>query len=58
MLPCIKQVTTMYKQAFNDFKEIMRDKHERKEFLGGFACVIAMMVITYFWLVIASVIQR
>ena len=57
MLPCIKQVTTMYKQVFNDFKAIMRDKHERNEFLGGFAFVLAMFAVTYFWLWIAYAVQ-
>lgn len=47
----------MYKQIYNDFKEIMRDKHERKEFIGGFACVIAMFAVMYVWLWIAYAIQ-
>ena len=47
----------MYKQVFNDFKEIMRDKHERKEFIGGFACVIAMFTVMYFGLWIAYAIK-
>ena len=47
----------MYKQVFNDFKEIMRDKRERKEFLGGFACVVAIFVWLYAALWIAYAIQ-
>ena len=39
-------------QVIRDFKAIMADKHERKEFIGGFACVIAVMVILYMMIVI------
>ncbi len=42
----------MYKEIFNDFKDIMRDKKERKEFLGGFACVLAVMAECYFAILI------
>ena len=47
----------MYKQIYIDFKDIMRDKHERKEFIGSFACVIAMFAAMYMWLLIAYAIQ-
>ena len=40
------------KQTIRDFKVIMADKHERKEFIGSFACVIAMMVVMYITIVI------
>jgi hypothetical protein len=42
----------MYKEIFNDFKDIMRDKKERKEFLGGFACVLVAMAECYFAILI------
>lgn len=34
-------------QTIRDFKAIMADKRERKEFIGGLACVIVMMLIAY-----------
>ena len=37
----------MYRQVFNDFKAIMRDKNERKEFIGGFASYIVMFALVY-----------
>ena len=40
------------RQTIRDFKAIMADKNERKEFIGGFACVLAMMVILYMVIVI------
>ena len=47
----------MYKKIYNDFKDIMRDKRERKDFIGGIACVIAMFAVMYVWLWIAYAIQ-
>ena len=47
----------MFKETINDFKEIWRDKKERKEFIGGMCCVIAMFAVTYVWMVIAYAIQ-
>ena len=35
------------RQTIRDFKVIMADKGERKEFIGGLACVIAMIVVMY-----------
>ena len=35
------------KQVIRDFKAIMADWHERKEFIGGFACVILMMAVIF-----------
>lgn len=35
------------KQAFNDFKEVMSDKHERVEFIGSFICCLIFMVGVY-----------
>ena len=39
-------------QTLKGFKAIMADKRERKEFLGGFACVIVTMLIVYIVIVI------
>lgn len=56
-LPCAQNITIM-KEIINDFKAVWNDKHERKEFIGGTVCVIAMFALTYFWLLIASAIQN
>ena len=40
------------KQIIKDFKAILADKQERKEFIGGFTCVIAMMAVMYLLMVV------
>ena len=36
------------KQSIKDFKAIVSDKRECKEFFGGLACVLAAIVLIYF----------
>ena len=35
------------RQMMTDFKAIMADKQERKEFIGSFACVIVTLAMIY-----------
>ena len=40
------------RQVIRDFKTIMADRRERKEFIGSFACVMVVLVMLYVVLVI------
>ena len=39
------------KQVIRDFKAIMADRHERREFIGSFACAIVMIAVMYLLMV-------
>lgn len=40
------------KEAIDNFKIIMQDKRERKEFIGGVVCVVITMALAYMTIVI------
>ncbi len=40
------------RQMIANFKAIMADKRERKEFVGSFACVIVTLAVLYITIVI------